>query len=80
MNERTAEQEFEQVKVDIVNLLRAVENSLKEKFFATRVCDKSAFENIKCKIGRHPKTCLLIGGTMVLGLGILAAKVLRRND
>ena len=54
MSDRTAEQEFDLVKGDVVNLLKALENSFKKKI------------------------SLVLGGALVVGIGVLAVKLLKK--
>ncbi|MFH0920214.1 MAG: hypothetical protein V1913_07610 [Fibrobacterota bacterium] len=76
MSEKTAEKEFEVLKTDLINLFEAVTNSFKQKLEATRSHGEKAAEDLKDNIEQHPVVTALIGGAVVFGLGMLAAKLL----
>lgn len=75
MSERTAGKEFETLKGDLVCLLEAVADSVKEKLEAARDRGEKVAENVKEKIEDHPKASILAGATLMFGLGVLAAKL-----
>ncbi len=80
MSERTAEKEFDVLKGDLMNLFEAVANSFKKKLEKTKEHGEEAADNLKENIEMHPGVTALIGGSVMFGLGVLAAKLWYGNS
>lgn len=80
MSEKTVGKEFETLKKDLVHLIETFTDSLKEKLEDTRDRGERVAEEVKEKIEDHPKTSMLIGASVMFGLGILAAKLWNGRD
>jgi len=75
MSEKTAEKEFEVLKTDLMNLFETIAHSFKQKLEDTKERGEKVVEDMKENIEQHPGITALVGGTVVFGLGVLAAKL-----
>ncbi|OGS34747.1 MAG: hypothetical protein A2293_03570 [Elusimicrobia bacterium RIFOXYB2_FULL_49_7] len=75
MSERTAEKEFDVLKNDLLNLLGAVVTSFKQKLDNTQIHDGKVTEKPTESSQSHHGMTILIGSTVMFGLGVLAVKL-----